>query len=301
MVRRSEGIRRHPAAQLFPETAIEAVAEKLDRIEYARDRMADILLRQNRLYGASEVSLERIEQLRDPRAVCLFTGQQAGLFGGPLLTLVKALGVVKAAEMYSEQLSRPEIPIFWIAGDDHDFEEANHTFMIDRTGELVRHEYGRCPDPEPAVADVILDDTEEWTRLKSLLRDSLGETDFTGELFDAIDRAYTPKDTLVTGFAKHMAYVTRGSGLCLFNPAEAEVKEAATPLLRAVVEKHDQLHAVLSAREQQLRRDGYHVQVEKKSVAGYLFFNGEGRTPIVRRGDDFAAGEMTWSESDLLA
>jgi bacillithiol biosynthesis cysteine-adding enzyme BshC len=290
-----------PAVDFFTPDSIDTVAGKLDGVTYDRDRMVTILRRQNEQFGVSEATLERIELLDDPRTVCLFTGQQAGLFGGPLLTLVKALGVLKAARLYSERLDRPVLPIFWIAGDDHDFEEAGHTYLLDRNGAATRLAYEHTAGLAPAVADVKLDSPEELGRLLSELHETLGETDFTADLYQSIEQAYPPDSTLVSAFGRMMASFTRDLGLILFNPADAEVKQVATPFFSAVVEKQDELHAVLADTSQRLKDSGYHVQVEKNPEAVGLFHHQPERVPIMCRDRSFAAGERTWTKAELLA
>ena len=141
-----------PAADFYLAPSLEAVADRLDRASFDRDKLVDILKQQNRVYKASEKTFHNIDRLLDKKAVCVFAGQQAGLYGGPLLTLVKALGVVKAAVLYEEQLGRPIIPMFWIAGDDHDFDEANHTFVLTRQGELCKNTYQTRPEQELPTA-----------------------------------------------------------------------------------------------------------------------------------------------------
>ena len=82
-----------PARNFYRAESVAAVADQLDRISFDRDKLVEILIRQNQQYQASPQTSEMIEKLRDPRAVCVFSGQQAGLLGGPMLTLVKAVAV----------------------------------------------------------------------------------------------------------------------------------------------------------------------------------------------------------------
>jgi len=292
---------RSPAIDFYLSPSIESVARTLDQVEFAREPMVDILRRQNEVYRSSEATMARIEQLRERRAVCVFAGQQAGLFGGPLLTLIKALAVVKAARLYSEQLHRPVIPMFWIAGDDHDFEEANHTFVLTRAGEICRATYQTPPPSELPMAEIRLDDPQELDRLKSQLGDCLGETDFTGDLFKTISRAYAPGDTMVTAFGKLMAHLTRALGLVLFSPGDADVKRLAVPFFKTVVETGGEIHDSLMATNQAIAQCGYHIQVQKKDNATHLFYNLDGRKPVMRDGDRYVAGESSFTRTELVA
>ncbi|MCK4858905.1 MAG: bacillithiol biosynthesis BshC, partial [candidate division Zixibacteria bacterium] len=116
---------RRSARHLYASSDIADTAARLDEITYDRERLVTILEGQNRSFGASQATMTNITRLRDNRALCVFAGRQACLFGGPLLILIKALAIVKIADRYSRQLGREVVPIFWIDADDHDFEEVN--------------------------------------------------------------------------------------------------------------------------------------------------------------------------------
>ncbi|MCP4686293.1 MAG: bacillithiol biosynthesis cysteine-adding enzyme BshC [bacterium] len=284
---------RGPAAGYFAAPDIEQAAAAVERRRYDREKLAGILRKQNSLYNSSAETFVNIDKLLDERTLCVFAGQQAGLYGGPLLTLIKALAVVKAADLYSRQLARPVIPIFWIAGDDHDFEEANHTFVLNRQGEPCRMAYETTPDKEWPTAETKFSDRDELNRVREQLGDYLGQTDFTDRLYELIDRAYTPADTFVSAFGRFMAGITDQTGLIFFSPGDSETKQHAAPFFRDLVDKQADMHDALVARNREIETAGYHIQVEKKDDSTHLFYNSEGRRPVVRQGDSFIVGEET--------
>lgn len=277
------------------------VASKLDNVKYDRGTVADILVAQNRLYGASDETFDNIAALSDPRAVCLLSGQQAGLFGGPMLTLVKAIALVKSARRYSKELDRPVLPVFWIAGDDHDLDEVNHVEVINRAGEMCSTTYKGKPEYELPLSEIYFSDEAELERVKESLKGCLGETDFTPELLETIDEAYGPDSTFVTAFGKLMARFTRGTGLIYFSPGDKQVKKLAAPFFRALLERQDELRSNLEKTNEKIRASGYHIQVEKKPESAHLFYNMNGRLPLIREGDSFRAGERLLSLDELLA
>jgi len=287
------------AGRFYSVPSIDQSAQNLDRASHDRDRMASILEKQNRLFGASDETQVNIERLRDKNSLCMFAGQQAGLFGGPLLVMMKALGIVKAARLYSRQLGRPVIPIFWIGGDDHDFDEINHTFVLDRRTSPVRVTYGALPEHRPPASEIVFRDADELNRAKELLRKTLGDTDFTGELYRLIDNAYTCQDTFVSAFGKFMSALTGELGLVFFSPGDAEVKRHAVPFFEAVLDKQEELHQRLEESNRQIVQSGYHIQVEKSENATHLFYNREGRRPILRAGDRFAVGNQLLLKAEL--
>ena len=70
------------------------------------------------------------------------TGQQPALYGGPLYNIHKALTAVRLAEALERRLDKPVLPLFWVASDDHDWAEANHTHLVGVDNELHRFEVG---------------------------------------------------------------------------------------------------------------------------------------------------------------
>jgi len=294
---------RETARHFYTPDNLSAVAARLDGAVYARDRTADILRRQNQAWGAGEPTLAAIERLRDPRAVAVFAGQQAGLFGGPLLVQIKALGIIQAARRIGRELGRPAVPIFWIAADDHDFAEINHTWVPDRAAaEPVKIVYPTAPAEAAPAAEIRFADAEALAAAKARLREALGETEFTPALYGLIDRCYTPEETFVGAFAKLMTALLGEFGLVLFSPADPEAKALAAPLLQALAERHEEVRALVGRTNENLRSHGYHVQVEKKDESVHLFFARDGRRPVLRQsGGGFRIGDRAVTAADLRA
>ncbi|UCE25590.1 MAG: bacillithiol biosynthesis cysteine-adding enzyme BshC [Candidatus Zixiibacteriota bacterium] len=289
-----------PARHFYPSESIVDVAAGLDAVEYRREEICRILTAQNRLYGASQQTLDNIERLKRRSSVCLFAGQQAGLFGGPLLVVYKALALVKAARLYETELNRPVIPVFWIAGDDHDFDEVNHMWVIDRASELTRVSYDARPSIELPTSEIEFSDSTELEKAKEHLRNALGQTDFTNDLYGLIDEAYTENDTFVTAFGKLMASLTSDLGLVFFSPGDAEAKQLAVDLFISMIDNEEDLQHRLDSTNDEIKSHGYHLQVEKSAEASHLFYNLDGRKPVVRHGDKYLVGEKSLSRAELI-
>src|SRR5438270_404776 len=110
--------------------------ESADYPQDRRSRVADLLEKQNRGFGAGEKTLANIQRLR-AGASAVVTGQQVGLFGGPLYSILKAITAIKIAVQTTEA-GRDCVPVFWIATEDHDFAEVDHAKVVDQEWELRR-------------------------------------------------------------------------------------------------------------------------------------------------------------------
>ena len=97
-----------------------------------RARLADALKLEAKRFGAGEAALANIERLRDG-AAAVVTGQQVGLFGGPLLTLLKAATAIRKAQDATRESGRQHVPVFWLATEDHDLAEVDQVSLLTKT------------------------------------------------------------------------------------------------------------------------------------------------------------------------
>jgi len=287
------------AQRFYLAQGVDSVAQQLQTGDHNRPLIADILTRQNKLYEAGEKTFRNIDKLKEKKTLCVFSGQQACLFGGPLLVLIKALGVVKTAERLSRQLNRDVVPMFWIAGDDHDFAEANHTWVLDRQSQPVCVRYDAPPAVKLRTSEITFSNEAELAAAKGTLKNTLGKSDFTDELAELIDRCYTPTDTMVSAFGKLLAAITRDYGLILFSPGDREVKRYAVSFFKLLVEKQDAVRDAFGRINDELVRSGYHLQVEKHEEAVHLFYDLDGRTPVLRERDKYRVGDHRFSLTEL--
>ena len=117
--------------------AFRVEAEVRSRRPYPRSDLVEILGQQNATWGAPRAVQAHLEELGQPGALAVVTGQQTGLFGGPLYTLYKAFTTLALARRLRATLQRPVVPVFWMAAEDHDVAEADHVQLQDRSGVLL--------------------------------------------------------------------------------------------------------------------------------------------------------------------
>jgi bacillithiol biosynthesis cysteine-adding enzyme BshC len=241
-----------------------------------RERVSAILERQNQSWGASAKTLSNLGRLRGG-AAAIVTGQQVGLFGGPMFAIYKALSAVKLAEEASAA-GVDAVPIFWLATDDHDLAEVNHVSIpgadgLLRTVTTSSHSLPGSPVSEVRFGDEILPVVEEAA---SLLGDS--------EATEMLRETYRPGESLGTAFARFYSRLFADFGVILLDASDPELHRIATPIYRAAVERAAEIDDELLERGKALEAAHYHQQVKVTSSSVLLFTLQNGvRTPIQRR------------------
>jgi bacillithiol biosynthesis cysteine-adding enzyme BshC len=268
---------------------------------YPRDLLVEVLLEQNREFGSSPETLAHIERLRDPATVAVVTGQQAGLFTGPMYTILKALTAVKVSrDLQTRGISA--VPVFWIECEDHDQDEVNHTCLVDRDGEWTSVLYSIDPsEAGQSIANVALTDAINDT-INELIN-TLPPSEFIPDLERQIHNAYAPGISLAVGFARLLAQWFEGFELILLDPTDARLKRALTGLFEKVIRRAPELADRLLDHTRRLTDAGYHAQLHITGETVPLFIERDGkRTALVREGAQFAlrAGDEVMSMEELL-
>ncbi|MBI3872063.1 MAG: bacillithiol biosynthesis BshC [candidate division Zixibacteria bacterium] len=261
----------HPTTSAF-----EACARRLVHPAVPRARAAEMLKRQNREFGAPPEAMAAAAELAADDAVAVFTGQQAGLFGGPLYTIYKALTLLGWAARLKGALKRPVVPIFWIAADDHDFEEIRWTALPDTQNQVRRLELQVDVLPPRAPASQIQLGRKIETLLDEL-RAAQTPTEFSEEIFFSLGTDYSAENGVVEAFGRWMTRLLGRFGLVMFNPADVEAKTLCAPLFAREIEGFAETASALQDNGHRLEEYGYHRQVAHAGDHTHLFYLQNGR------------------------
>lgn len=224
-----------------------------------RNLLCDALEEMNKKFDAGSKTLENIRLLRESDCVAVVSGQQAGLFSGPLYTIYKALSAVKLTECLRGRGFKA-VPVFWIATEDHDFEEVSKTFVINKTGKLkeLKNEPKKCYENLP-VGYVKLDDSIKET-IDELFAE-LPVTEFTGELKKLIEEHWSAGTYFGDAFAKFLTRIFVKHGLIMLCPLDERLKRIAAPIYVEAIKKSDEIVSALRKRSEKLVEKGFHAQV----------------------------------------
>ncbi len=245
-----------------------------------------------------------LDALFDGGALCVTTGQQPGLFLGPLFTVYKAVTAIALARRLSTQLKRPVVPVFWVAGDDHDFAEANHFHIVNLNNEITEIRLrGRDPDApslplyrEPVGMDV--------DAVLAALETETPPTEFRDQVLTWIRRHYQPEQDMATAFAGALAELLSPHGLLVFRPTDSSAKRAMAPRLLQALEHAVALDRALAERRRELERGGHPVPVSVGDQATTVMIEVSlGRDRLIIDGNHFVArrSQETWTFRQLEA
>jgi bacillithiol synthase len=269
--------------------------------QFDRKRVPDALERINKQAGGSELTFQHIEMLRHNGSVAIVTGQQAGLFTGPLYTIHKALTVIKLASCLRRE-GVEAVPVFWVASEDHDYDEVNHTRVVDREGKLNRVQYdasGHKPD-EPVgrveLCEGIAQTIDEFIA-------QLAPSEFTPDIERDLRESYAAGFGFAEAFSRLLTRLFRDHGVVLLDPLDEELKQVAAPLYSESIAKSAEIAQALVSSSKDLEQAGYHAQIHVSGDMVPLFIMDDGRRAALTHQDGrfFVKGsERSFSHEELV-
>ena len=262
--------------------------------------LADLLERQGVEFGASEAAKANITKLR-AGARAVVTGQQVVLFGGPLLTILKAATAVARAQEATAATGVDHVPVFWMATEDHDLEEVDQVSLLTKTTvETLRAglKVARAVPVGGVVPGVELEAVLE--RASELLE--------FAPVSEWLRECYLPQDgshpSLALAFGRLISRLFAEQGLIVMDAASREFHALGGDTLRYAIEHVAELQTALIARSKELVEAGYHAQVLVVEGASLLFLLDEttGERVALHHGGDgqWKAGSRGYSSAELL-
>ncbi len=238
--------------------------------EYPRPQIAAILAEQNEPWGASEKTRRHLDALAQAGSVAVVTGQQTGLFGGPLFTLYKALTCVKLAEKLSAVWQRTVVPIFWLAADDDDLAEVNRTTILTRENALLDLSVTFENETRRPMSNIIL--PESVLACQQQLDEAILASEFKSDMLAALAEAYSPGRSLVEAFARWLSFLLAEFGLVLLDPTTPAIKQLAIPIFSKEIAGHSPSTTAAMRASAALEQAGYAPQVPQRAGRCNLFY-----------------------------
>ena len=242
--------------------------EWLEERHYPREEMASYIETFMSKYGLSNQVKENIDALRED-ALVIVGGQQAGLLTGPLYSIHKIISIIKLAKEQSEKLNKKVVPVFWIAGEDHDLQEINHVFC-EEDAKLKKMIYPQKPLSKKMISDIAID-TEMAKKWLHEVFFVWGETAQTNELLAFTEKAVEESETITDFFAILINAMFKEHGLLLVDSGDADFRKLAGPVYQQIAYETDMSKAVMEQQEL-LKESGYKPIIELDERCTNLFY-----------------------------
>ncbi|AGT31426.1 hypothetical protein M493_05640 [Geobacillus genomosp. 3] len=270
---------------------------------YDRRALADYLSAYHRRFSASAATMNNIDKLRDENSVVIVGGQQAGLLTGPLYTIYKIITIIQLAKEQERKLGVPVVPLFWIAGEDHDIAEVDHVYVVE-DGEVKKAAYPHRLNEKRMAADVPLDRELAGAWVERVVK-TYGETDITNELLSFLTACLDDSRTFVDFFAAIVLRLFANDGLVVLNAGDAAVRPLERRFFAALIDRHRDVTSAVLAQQETLRALGYTPLIEIAPDAANLFYyDGYERSLLHydagRRVFRNKAGNIAFTKQELL-
>jgi bacillithiol biosynthesis cysteine-adding enzyme BshC len=265
-----------------------------------RAEIAQVIARQQERREAPPRAREAGALLADPRTVAVVTGQQAGLFGGPLFTLLKALTALKLAEQVSKDHNVPAVAVFWIDAEDHDWEEVRSCTVFDETLTPRTVSLPARPGVDPVpVATVALDDSilDTLNEIEHLLP----ATEFRSTIMAGLRKVYAPGVGMADAFGRWMEEVLGPHGLVVYDSSDPSAKPLVSQVFARELSMPGQTVKLAALAGSDLTARGYHAQVHPQDDSLALFHLDGGRRAIRQQDGRFHVGDQQYPPAALVA
>lgn len=279
-------------------TSLLRVAERVNaRFDASRRQAMAASIR-----ATTPAAQDKLARIANGEGFFVATGQQAGLFTGPLFTIYKALTAIRTAECFERELGVPVAPLFWVAADDHDFAEVNHTWVIGADNDLHRIEIAAPDDVQRSMHRHLLPD--EIGGAIDRLAELLPAGEFAAQSVEWVRAAYVPGRSVAAAFTELLMRIFAGYDLLVTASADPVVKRLAAPIIAREIDRSQAHEDAVRRQTYRLLDAGYHEQVTvRPGAANVLYEDENGRDRLVREngGWHLSRSKRLFQTADLHA
>ncbi|MFB4162562.1 bacillithiol biosynthesis cysteine-adding enzyme BshC [Alteribacillus sp. JSM 102045] len=269
---------------------------------FDKDGLYQHLYTYNKSFVYHEKALEELEKLKNPNAVMVVAGQQAGLVTGPLYTISKAVTALKEAKKQEQLLGVPVLPLFWIAGEDHDWEEVNHVFL---PGEEAPKKYtykgGYYPGAPISKQPIEEEAFEKWWYK---VTECLPETNHTEEIYYTLRNLANRSFTFTDFFGEVMRWLFRDSGLILMDADHPEIRNLEKETLASLLKEYKEVKEAVQQGKKNRENLDYPLPEGLPQEGIHLFYHYRRQRHLLYERDDVSftdkTGNAVFYKNELL-
>lgn len=221
-------------------------------------------------FPSSEAVIKSIDKLKTNNSLVVIGGQQAGILTGPLYSIHKVISIIKLAEQKEEQLGVPVVPVFWIAGEDHDFQEVNHVF-VPVNQKVDKWSYPERVLQKKMVSDIQLNQESCLSWVQNLI-ENFGETEHTNSLLEFAKQQILISTSFVDFFANIIMELFKDYGLLIVDSGNREFRQLQKEFFKQQILHHEVITTKLLEQQRQIEEKGFPITIEASEANANLFY-----------------------------
>ncbi|MEI5906070.1 bacillithiol biosynthesis cysteine-adding enzyme BshC [Bacillus spongiae] len=271
----------------------------LQKRTFQREKLVECIDQYMERFPRSEKVEESLLKLKHD-GVVVIGGQQAGLLTGPLYSVHKIISIIALANQQERELGVPVIPVFWIAGEDHDYQEINHVFAFDE-GKVNKLSYQEKNVDKQMVSGMSFDKDKMNTWIRSVF-ESFGETVHTKKLLAMVERAVQSSMTIVDLFSYIVMEMFKDYGLLIIDSADSSLRQIERPFFQQLLEKNETITKNLLFQQETIKVDGFEPMIDATEFSMNLFIQHNGERMLLERTEEGAkskGAKKRWSIYEL--
>ncbi len=282
------------SANPFDENQVREKAESINQPE-SKEPFVKALKEYHQYLDIADSQQIQIDKFSKKETLVFVTGQQLGVYGGPLFTVYKTITTILLARKWEKILNKPVVPVFWLADEDHDFEEIASVGVPDYD-EFRKIGLDDEGNGQPVSIQGIKDTIKKF---EALVRNGLPDTDFSEKLFNSLSEFYQPGKTHVQAFAQLMNFWFAEEGLLIVGSNFESIKELSKEVFKTSVTAADDIFDALENKSAGLEKN-FHRQVIVGDSNLFYIDAKAGRLKLERSNGNWKAGELDVSDEKLL-
>lgn len=261
--------------------------ERLSDLEervYPREELSEYLLTFLDKFQIPEKTKENILALKEKDTYVVVGGQQAGLLTGPLYSIHKIISIIQLAKKYEEELQVKVVPVFWVAGEDHDIDEINHVYVSRNHRVKKTKLYSENTKEMASQTNIDQKQTQKWV---NDIISTLGETPYTEDVQKLLSSSLEQSDTYVDFFIRLIFELFKDTGIVLMDSGDFGIRELEAPYFTGFVNKSKFISKALMGQQDNVMKDGFVPQLQISENCANLFLNMNGERNLLERdGED---------------
>lgn len=224
-------------------------------------------------FPSSNQVKKSLEKLRSENSVVVIGGQQAGLLTGPLYSIHKVISIIMLARQQEMELGVPVVPVFWIAGEDHDFQEVNHLY-INKNRKVEKWIYPEKIKEKKMVSHIELNQEICLSWIDSIL-ETYGETKNTKDLLDFSKKALEKSTTMVDFFSWIIMELFKEDGLLIIDSGDYNLRKLESEYFIKQIQCANEITSLVKEQQAEINLCGFPNTIEIPEQAGNLFYYDE--------------------------